>query len=245
MSPKIPGDTSKKDPTENPAADQWQQMAEEAHTEQDTPTETDKSSSYKAWLESKPQGERTGDDLIDAVADKDAAFQEYYRSRGDSGSSLDERERVYDAIETAQNTVKGIKEAREKYLKNTPEQNYELASKFGKIESAGFDQPVPKAVGERMDHSWSAGAATKEVYPQLEGESDAEYTLRLDIIQEESRRHEQGDRLTDANIAMARAFKEYADTDVTAENFDLVKKRYDKAKDMANFAKRLHSEGKI
>ena len=233
------GENVNDNPIESSGGDKWEQMAEEVRTDKTTEASQaeDESPQYETWLRSnlteQPTIERTGDDLADAKAAEAIAWKEYFKTNGESPDNNE----TFDKWRRASNAVRGVEEAREKYLQNTPEENYELASKFGKIESAGFDQPVPEGVGTIADDGIS-----KEVYPQLDGESDAAYYFRITRMEEESKRHEQGDRLTDANIAEAAAWMDFLEDN--GENHQVFK-RWDLARNIAIKAKKLHDEGKI
>ena len=91
-------------------------------------------------------------------------------------------------------------------------------SERAKVEESGFEKPAEPARGCFFDRGIS-----RDVYPQLEGESDDDYLARIRSIRAETERDEMGDAVTDAQKTFNTTHADYMQHRATSEDWDKAK----------------------
>lgn len=86
------------------------------------------------------------------------------------------------------------------------------------MEESGFEKPAEPARGSGADR-----VISRDVYPQLEGESDSDYDARIYNMSAEAHRDIEGDAVTDAKKAENIAWADFRQDRGTFEDYEKAK----------------------
>ena len=140
----------------------------------------------------------------------------------------------YDDVDKVRGELRRAEEDRDYYRGVPEEEALGIARQFGNVESRD-SKHLESVRGSGFDHN---SAITKDVYPQLEGESDYDYELRLNNMMAEARRDIEGDAVTDAKKAENRAHADFMQGKISYDDVDKARKKLE-------LTESLHKKGKI